>query len=226
MHPTIDPSLHRHRNRALAGGFAAVALATLLLGCAAGRHPKQPISRYLIETDPVPSPSGPAVPAVIRFERFRAHPAYDTERMLYRKKGGSVMAYPYHGWRSDPGAMIGEQLRRHFHASNRFRAALPAESALPYTHVLEGTVEYFFEDDRTDPWEAAVGVTLTLMDASEPDPVPAVVFQHSYEERVPAARNHPEAVADAMSRAVRRIAERVLEDAVRSLSSGQPPQSQ
>jgi cholesterol transport system auxiliary component len=210
-----------HRIRNLQSGITCLAAAFLLFGCFGKQHPQPEIHQYLLHYDAASaSVATEPLPVVLRFERFQTAPSYDTKRIVYRKSDQSVREYTYHRWRADPGEMIGDQLRRDFEASCRFRAVLTPVSTLPYDHVLEGTVNHFFEDDRNDRWEAAVGITLTLLAEPRPDGVTEILFQQRYAEREVAVRNHPRAVAEAMTRAVERISRKALEDVVGALSAG------
>jgi ABC-type uncharacterized transport system auxiliary subunit len=207
-----------HRRLFPLPGLVALFAAFLAFGCS-GRHYKQPkIHQYLLHYDGVFDAAPEPLPMVLRFERFQTAPAFDTKRMVYRKQGRAVQEYAYHRWRAHPGEMVGDQLRRDFQASRRFRAVLTPDSVLPYTHVLEGTVDAFFEDDREQRWSAAVEITLTLLAEARGDGVPEVLFQQGYADREITDRNHPAAVAEAMSRALERISRRALADVVRALS--------
>jgi len=216
-HQTHLPSHRRHfRQR----GLVVLLTAILLFGCSGPKYKQPRIHQYLLHYDDVPTAGQKALPVVLRFERFQTATAYDTKRMVYRKQDREVQEYTYHRWRAYPGEMVGDQLRRDFQASYRFRAVLTPESVLPYTHVLEGTVDTFFEDDREERWSAVVEVTLTLLEEAKGDGVPEVLLQQHYADREVSDRNHPAAVAEAMSRAVERISRKALADVLGALSPG------
>jgi ABC-type uncharacterized transport system auxiliary subunit len=184
----------------------------LVGGCSGLGKPGERINYYVLEY-PSPAITGlEPIPAVVRLERFSVAPQYDTERIVYREKDFVLETYNYHRWRANPGDLVTYFLERDFRESGLFRGVLPRDSRLSPDRVLEGSVEEILEWDGPDQWEAVLAVSIALIARDEPDVSRSVLYQATYREREPCARNHPKALSEAMSRAMARISRRIIID--------------
>ncbi|HEU5058106.1 MAG TPA: ABC-type transport auxiliary lipoprotein family protein [Kofleriaceae bacterium] len=177
----------------LGGGFAAA--------CGGGRAPA---THYydLASAARRHAGTGP----VLAVEALEADEPYDDDRIVYRENPYRVDYYHYHRWSAPPGAMVGRHLERALAASGRFGAVLREPPADGAAYVLGGRVLALEEVDVSRRrWLARVALELHLRDARTGD----VVWSRRLEETEPVARQSPEGVARALSRALDRVARRL-----------------
>ena len=163
---------------------------------------------YTLSTQPPSMPS----PAVLQINRFSVSPQFDTTRLVYRQDSVTFNTHEYHRWRAHPGALVASYLSRDFSRSGQFKAVLGPGSRLEASHVLEGTVEELFEWDRASKWQAVLAVNVTLVAPQEMDISKRVQFQRLYRRVEDCQRKDPQAVVEAMSRAMADISQRILTD--------------
>ena len=178
---------------------AALLLAVLAAGCA-GRAPD---THYydLASAARRQVARGP----VLAIEPLSADEPYDDERMIYRENPYRVDYYHYHRWSASPGALVSQHLERALEASGRFAAVL-RDDPKGAAFVLGGRVTALEEVDLSRRrWVGRVALELHLRDAVSG----AVVWSRKLEETEPVAKQSPEGVARALSRALDRIARRV-----------------
>jgi ABC-type uncharacterized transport system auxiliary subunit len=137
--------------------------------------------------------------------------------MIYRKKPFVVDTYRYHRWQAEPKQLVVWQLLRDLTAAGFLSTVLTADSRVPATHVLEGSVLAFFQDEAPGGWEAAVTVAVTLTRRNYATREHPVLLQKTFEARESCRLNHPEALAEAMSRAMQRISAEMAADIHRTL---------
>lgn len=149
---------------------------------------------------------------VLKVPRFGVAPTYDTNRIIYR--GGSFErdAYVYHKWRDNPGDMIPYFLGRDMRQSGLFEAVLSRDSRVPASHILEGTVDEFFEWDGEDGWEAVLSISVVLADVNDPEGGKRPLLQNSYHVRKPCREKTPKALAEAMSHALSEISGAIIKE--------------
>ena len=178
---------------------AALLLAAAAAGCA-GRAPE---TRYYDLASAARRHAGDGPVLVI--EALEADEPYDDDRIVYRESPFRVDYYHYHRWTASPGALVSRHLERALEASGRFGAVLrepPAGAA----YVLGGRLLALEEVDVSRRrWIGRVALELHLRDAASGD----VVWTRKLEETEPVARQTPEGVARALSRALDRIARRL-----------------
>ncbi len=125
--------------------IAAVCLAAGLMvtgnGCGLTRTPRPSPRSYLLDYPAPQAVQKPALPVVIRVERFSAAPELSGVQMLYRDAPYASTAYSLYRWRAAPADMASFFLARDMNASGLFTAALPYDTRLAATHSLEGRVE-------------------------------------------------------------------------------------
>lgn len=155
---------------------------------------------------------GRRLPVILEIDTLTSGPNCDFNKMIYQDRELKRQEYAYHRWRAKPGLLVTYFLRRDLQDSGLFQGVIPEESRLDSTHRLEGTVDEFFELDTEDGWYAVIETGLTLLDTRTPDISERVVMQRRYRIQEPAAQRTPEAVAQAMSRAMASLAREVALD--------------
>lgn len=203
--------------RAAALGLFIAALLTAT-GCGLSR-PSRPAVRFYSLDYPAPAArGGKPLPAVIRVERFSSSPELSGTAMIYTDAPYAVKTYSLYKWRATPSDTVAFFLARDMKASGLFSAALPYDTRISPTHSLEGRVEEFHELDASNGMSAVLSISVTLVREREPDVTRKIVFQKTYTETQKAAVNNPQAVAGAMSEAMKRVSIRVTDDITKALA--------
>ena len=142
---------------------------------------------------------------ILAVEPLEADEPYDDDRIIYRQNPYKVDYYHYHRWSASPGALVSRHLERALEASGRFAAVLRDDQSKA-TYVLGGRLLALEEVDVSRKrWLARVAIELHLRDAKSGD----IVWSRRLEETEPVARQTPEGVARALSRALDRVARRL-----------------
>jgi len=163
------------------------------------QQPTREIEYYTLEYDPPVMESGEPLAAVIRVDRFRATPFYDSNKIIYRKKSFQRDAYYYRKWRANPGDLVTYFLTRDMKQSSLFKTVLTSNNNAPAAYVIEGSVDEFLEQDAKDSWEAVLAVSISLSAVNEPDINKKVLFQKSYFTTETCGQKNLHALAEAMS---------------------------
>lgn len=196
----------------------AAAAAAAFGGCVKLGQPRLKVDYYTLEYETGSVTNAAPIPAVIRVERFTAAPQYNTTRMVYRERPFSRETYHYHKWRAPPADLTTYFIARDLARSGVFAGVHPPGSSASATHVLEGTVDEFYERNLANRWESVLSITVSLMKAREPDPAKKLVFQRTYSFTEICAEKTPRSVAEAMSRAMSRATIQLTGDIHRELS--------
>ena len=155
---------------------------------------------------------------ILAVEPLEADEPYDDDRIVYRENPYRVDYYHYHRWSASPGALVSRHLERALEASGRFAAVLREEPANA-AYVLGGRLLALEEVDVSRRrWVARVALELHLRDAKTGD----IVWSRRLEETEPVARQTPEGVARALSRALDRVARRLAPELDRVASNASP----
>ena len=186
---------------------------TLSLGaCLNLKQPRNKIEYYTLEYDPpVPQNRQPLSDA-ISVDQFAVSPIYNTNRIIYRDGSFKREAYVYYKWRAKPGDVVTYFLRRDMRQSGLFKAVVSRDSRLLSAYILEGTVDEFLEWDKKNGWEALLSISITFMHENEPDISKRILFQKTYQLREACRSKNPEALAEAMSRAMARVSGEIIKD--------------
>jgi len=191
--------------------FLFMAIPLLLGACLNLKQPSHKIEFYTFEYDPPQVANLKPLPFVIRLERFSVAPEYSSDRIIYRDKSFKRNAYVYFRWRANPSELVTSFLSRDIKQSGLFKAVLSYDSRLPSSHLVEGSVEEFFEWDAEEIWEAILSVSITLMAENEPGRSERILFQKNYHAREPCKQKNPQALVEAMSRAMSTISREIIE---------------
>lgn len=188
-------------------------LALILSGaCVTTKQPRNKIDFYTLEYEPPSAVGLSPLPVVIRVERFSVAPTYNTNRIIYRDNSFKRNTYTYHKWRANPGDLITYFLSRDLKLSGLFRAVLTYDSGFPCSHMVEGSVDEFYEWDSGGNWKAVLGVSITLMAENEPDISKRVLFQKTYRATKMCPRKNPAALAESMSMAMSEVSSEIIRD--------------
>ncbi|MBW2047796.1 MAG: membrane integrity-associated transporter subunit PqiC [Deltaproteobacteria bacterium] len=176
-------------------------------------HPRNRVQHYTLDYPPPEITGLRPLPVVLKVQRFTVAPAYNSTRIIFGEdRSFRRDEYFYHKWRSNPGDLVTYFLGRDLRESGLFRAVLPHNTELPFSYLLEGSVDEFLELDEARNWYALLSITVTLMAANEPDVSKLVLFQKSYRAKKVCPHKNPRALAQAMSLALGEISRGVIAD--------------
>ena len=184
----------------------------IIAGCINIKQPKNKIQYYTLEYSSPKITGLKPLPITLKIERFSVVQAYNTNRIIYGDQSFKRDEYFYYKWRSNPADLVAYFLSRDIRESGLFRAVLPQSSGFPFSYLLEGSVDEFFELDVTESWNAVLSITITLMAANEPGVSKRVLFQKSYSVKKACKHKNPHGLAQAMSLAMGAISKEVIKD--------------
>lgn len=206
--------MHRKRE------WFALLLLLSMTSCASMKQPSLKIDHYTLEYVSPNLGDLPQLPVILKVERFTVSPLYDTRQIVYRDRSFKRETYTYHRWRAHPADLVTDYLARDMRHSGLFRAVQEEGSTVPPTHILEGSVDEFFERDAAEGWKAVLTVSATLIRAKETDTARRILFQRTFHAVQPYQEKTPEGLAQAMSRAMDRVSRDVMKAVYESLSEG------
>ena len=184
----------------------------LITGCSGLKPESGKINYYSLEYNPPKIAAQEKLPVIIRVERFRAAPFYDSNRIVFRENAFKKDAYIYHKWWVNPGDMLSYFLARDIKETGLFKAVFSIDKSLSASHTIEGMVEEFLEEDSPDSWEAVLSLNITLMAENEPDISRRILLQKKYHAAELCKEKTPLSLAQAMSRAMSKISEMIIND--------------
>jgi ABC-type uncharacterized transport system auxiliary subunit len=177
---------------------------------------------YTLSYDPPNFKGLKPLPVVLGVDRFLVSPVYDSNKIIYQENPFRRDAYTYRRWRVNPGDLVTCFLTRDLGQSGLFKAAFASETGFPFSHVIEGVVDEFFEQDDKDEWKAVLSIDVILMAANEPDICNSVLFQKKYNIRETCRQKNPQSLAEAMSKAMARLSEQIIMDVYHHLAGSRP----
>jgi len=198
--------------------FAGAAI--FLAACLGAKGPPVESDIYALEY-PVPAAVDQArrLAWSVRVDAFDAHPFIGTDRIAYREKAFKMETYRYHRWQAPPALLVAWHLERDLKRAGFCRAVIGSDSLLQTTHVIEGTVEEFYENDAEAGWEAVLSISLTLASNGTEDAGRRILMQRRYGASRPCRNRTPQAVAEAMSAAMADVSQKALEDIYQTLAA-------
>jgi ABC-type uncharacterized transport system auxiliary subunit len=199
--------------------FSLFIILFIAAACLGPKKPDRKIDYYTLEYEPPKIDELAPLPFVLRINRFQVAPLYNSNRIVFSEKQFRRDVYIYHKWRANPGDLVTYFLTRDLKQSSIFNAVFAIESTLSHTHLIEGTVEEFFEHDGKDSWEAVLGISITLIATNEPDITKRILFQKKYLEKKACMKKNPRALAEAMSKAMAGMSEMIIKDVHSSISN-------
>lgn len=181
-------------------------------GCLSLKQPAMRSDYYSPEYDPPKVSDKKMLPFVIGVDRFQVAPFYDTDKIVSRDGAFKRSANTYHRWISNPGNIVSYFLARDIKSSGLFKAVFSSDRSISPSHKITGAVDEFFEQKETDSGSAVICVSITLMAENEPDVSKRVLLQKKYSEQEICARKEPQALAEAMSKAMSRLFGKIIAD--------------
>ncbi len=153
------------------------------------------------------APAASAKPATddltIALESFETDAGYDDERIIYRSTPYRLDYYQYHRWSAAPGVIIGNFLEQSLERSGQFRSV--SRDADHATASLRGRVIAIEEvDGSKTQWSGRLVLELSLVDPRTSE----TLWSQQFEESEPLRLQTPEGLAEALSIALTRIADR------------------
>jgi len=199
--------------------FVAVCISFLglTIGCTGSQQKRQPINFYNLSYSFPPQVQKKTLPFIISIEKFQAAPPYHSAQIIYSKNDFIRNKYFYHKWIASPGEMVTSLIGRDLQNANIVHAVFISNQQ-EATHCIKGTVDQFYERDTEDSWNAVLSITITLLKEKENDLSKRVIFQKNYNATHRCDKKNPNALADAMSKAMSKISEMILSDVYVSLT--------
>ena len=182
------------------------------LGCIGAQSSTRKIEYYTLEYLPPSSEALNPLPLSLLIKRFRVDPLYNSTKIIYRDQKFKRTAYHYHKWRVPPGDLVTYLLARDMRTAGLFKAIFTANPTIPATHIVEGTVDEFFEKDSANAWEAVLKVGITLIVKDQADISQSILLHNTYSATAICSQKNPRSLAAAMSRAMQRVSEMILKD--------------
>ena len=197
-------------------------LAGLLLlginGCVTSPQPPPKTDYYTLEYDPIATDLQGPVQSIIRVERFQVAPYYNTTNIIYKETSFKINAYHYHKWRANPGDLVTYFLARDLRESGLFNGVFILSSKYPASHIIDGTLDRFYQQTIDNSWQAVLSVNITFMADYEPDISKRILFQKEYTFKKQCVQKNPRALAEAMSLAMAEISKAIIKDIHHSLT--------
>jgi ABC-type uncharacterized transport system auxiliary subunit len=181
-----------------------VLIVFMLSACLGTTPASQPIYYYTLDYPAPLKIDSPPLPFVLRVDRFSVSPPFDSQRMIYADKGLHRNSYAHHQWVAPPGELAAYLIARDLRAVGSVHSVLTPDAVLEPTHIINGWIEEFIEDDRQGTWRASLCLHITLLDARNHNPAERILFQKTYREAESCRSNSPGALAEAMSIATAR----------------------
>jgi len=189
-----------------------ISLPILFGACVSLKQPVNKIEYYTLEYPPPQMETLSPLPHVIRMDRFTVAPPYNTSQIIYRDRSFKRDTYVYYRWQPNPGAIVTTLLNRDIKNSGLFKAVLEAGSRFSSSHMIEGTVDEFFEWDTQNEWKAILTVSIILTEKNKNDIKNRILYQKTYRKAEVCQQKKPRAVAEAMSQALSKISEEMIKD--------------
>ncbi len=198
--------------------FIIIFLAGIMpCGCLTMKTPQPRIDYYILEYESPDINLPEKLPCILRMERFQVTPLYNSTNIIYSENKFIRNAYNYHKWRSNPGDMVTSFLIRDFQAAGLCNAIFMQGIPSSYSHVLQGVVDEFYEKDEKNSRQAILTVDITLINKNEPDISKSILMQKRYHASETCSKKSPLALADAMSRAMSKISNLIIQDIYKHL---------
>jgi hypothetical protein len=136
--------------------------------------------------------------------------------MVYKENQFKTGTYQYNRWRANPGFLATDFLTRDLRASKLFKAVFSFDQSGQGRFRLEGGVAAFNEVNWPD-WRAALTLNITLVDTDKENIAKRVMFQKTYETLEPMLTKTPQGLAEAMSVAMERLSQQIINDVYRAV---------
>lgn len=197
-----------------------ILLAVLVVaGCGGGKS-AYVVRQYLPDYAPPAGADSSRIDEAIRVEPFATAQAYNSTAMFYRPSPFELSDYSRERWRVPPGDMVTDYLLRDLRHSGGFRAVLGYDDGGEGRYGLNGTIVEFLEVDGNGGPGARLAVDATLLDNSQREITKRVVFQKTYAVEEAMKDKSARAMAEAMSRALKKFSGELAADIRRAAGAG------
>jgi ABC-type uncharacterized transport system auxiliary subunit len=189
-----------------------------LNGCLSVQNiPSPEVSLYILKNNQIYSGQD-KLPYVLKIKRFVVAPEYNVNNIVYQTERYQRQEYPYHQWRTHPGALIANCLQHAFQKSSLYTAVIGEESDLIPSHLLEGSVDAIYEKDTDKNWFAVLHLTITLIQRNAENGRWEVLIQESFVTQKEVHKRDPEHVVKAMNEALGQLSLKIQEKTYQELS--------
>lgn len=189
----------------------------LMGGCIDMKNPAPKTDYYTFEYPPPESQHTMTTPYILKIDSFRVSPVYDDNRFLLRSEAYKRNQSIRHRWRANPGDLVAEYLARDFSRAAFLKAVITSESIPAYTHLLNGSVEEFYQRSENGKWQAVLSISIILIDDTLRTDENSILFQQQYSFHEPLSDQTPAGFAGGMSRAMQQFSEKLMEDVYQAL---------
>lgn len=210
---TVRPRPRSWRQPVALWSVLPLVAALIIAGC--GKPPAL-INKYVLHYSPPVVAQLTPLDAGLQVKLFAVNEAINRTEMVYMENPYRTGAYWYNRWRANPGSLVTDYLTRDLRDSGLFQAVFPYDLSGPARFSLEGGVVEFQENDTPGFWHAALTLNLTLLDTDKDNIADRVMFQRRYETREPMLTKTPQGLAEAMSRAMQKLSQQIIDDVYRA----------
>jgi len=161
----------------------------------------------------------PKTDEAIRVEPFSTARAFAGTSMFYRPSAFELGSYSKERWRVMPGDMVTDFLLRDLRNCGAFTAVLAYEDPGEGRYALTGTVAEFLEVDGSMGPAARLSADVTLLDVTRREINRRVVFQKTYTVEEAMKDKSARALAESMSRALKKFSGELMADIHRGIGS-------
>lgn len=181
--------------------------------CISFKQPHLSIKRYTLKYDSPVFEQKERLNCTIKVDNLSVTPIYNTTRIIYSKNPNEIDSYIYHKWINNPGELVTHLIGRDIRNSGLFsRVLLPGERIKDFSYRLVGTLEEFYESDESSNWKGILSLSIRLNSEGDSEAGDKLIFQKKYRAAEVCEDNNPAALARALSRALKKISEQLVDD--------------
>ena len=198
------------RRVALTIGIAMGVVLTLA-ACAIGKPLPRPTT-YIVDAPMTETrPAAARRPETLRMGNVRVAAAYGGNALVYRMDEVQYTSDPYHAFKAEPGAMLGNRMAEWLDHAGPFETVAQPGSAQPAAYVLDATVIELYGDFRKGRRPAAVlAVQFALIDQAGVRP--QLVHERTIASRVELPHASPDALVRGYGEALAEILSQLIPD--------------
>ena len=182
----------------------------IVVSCVGLKTERLNITYYTLEYE-VPIFEEEILPVNVWIDDFKIAPVYDTSKIVYSSNKYKISEDFYHRWRVNPVKLIKSMIERDFILSNLFYTVLYTPSS-EGVYTVTGHIFKFYEQDCKNGIYAILDMNITLNKIHSGDNTIIKVFQKRYSKKILAHKKNPEAIAKAMSTALRELSSHIIYD--------------
>lgn len=190
--------------------------------CISVKQPHLSIKNYALEYDSPVFAQKEKLDSTIKVDILSVAPAYNSRRIIYSTNSHEFDSYIYHKWISNPGDLVTHLIGRDIRSSGLFKGVLlPGERIKDFSYRLGGTLEEFYESNESSNWKGILSLSISLNSEGDSETADEVIFQKKYRASEVCEENNPAALARALSRALKKVSEQLVDDLYETLNNDQ-----